>query len=165
MNRIQSDQNQTRCPVMTSQEGPTLGEWCLKMMVTVSEKTFLDLQIWHGTITCMGCWSPTSHRKSHFSPVQAPASPGAKMQACSCPGKGLVSASVHGAEKDCGGGREALWGDGQISRSTSGDTCQVAIPRPAQMKVPTLCLGMFFPSPGSPRFFFFFFFKHYFARE
>lgn len=77
MNRIQSDQNQTRNPVTTSQEGPTLG---LKMMVTFSGKTFLICRGTGPVVTRMGCWSLkeeawdpiTSHRKTHFSPVQLP---------------------------------------------------------------------------------------------
>ena len=70
MNRIQSDQNQTRCPMMTSQEGPTLWEWCLKMMVTLSGKTFPDLQR-YGTEVQICMVSPNLHHWSLCPPGRA----------------------------------------------------------------------------------------------
>lgn len=71
----------------------------------------------------------TLHRNTHFSPRPGTQNSKSKVKACSCPGEGLVPASVHGAERDCGGGEETLEGDVQVSRPTSGDTCQIATAR------------------------------------
>ena len=52
-----------------------------------------------------------------------------KVKACSFRGEGLVHASVLVSERVCGGGGETLEGDEQVSRPTSGDTCQIATAR------------------------------------
>lgn len=126
MNRTQRDHNQTRHPVMTSQEVTTLGELCLKVMVTL-----LGRPSWvyksgmehhngytHGVLVHKGgCCGP------HFFIQKDPllTCPGTcksryRMQACSCPSEGLVPASIHGAERDCSGSRR-YWRETDISAS------------------------------------------------